>query len=122
MAYKAKKEAPDHKFHVKRGDTVKVISGDNKGKTGTVVRVDRLNSRAVVEGLNMIKKHVKPTAQDPQSGGIIEMEAPIHISNLMVIEPGKNGGATRVGRKLNEAGKLQRYSKKTGNFISDGQA
>lgn len=127
MAYKAKKEAPDHKFHVKRGDTVKVISGDSKGKTGTVVRVDRMNSRAVVEGLNMVKKHVKPTAQDPQSGGIIEMEAPIHISNLMVVEMVKEGKetvakSTRTGRKLNEAGKLQRYSKKTGNFISDGQA
>lgn len=122
MAYKAKQEKPEHKFHVKRGDTVKVISGDSKGKTGTVIKVDRMKSRAVVEGLNMIKKHVKPTAQDPQSGGIIEIEAGIHISNLMVIEPGKNGAASRTGRKLNSDGKLQRYSKKTGNFISDGQA
>ncbi len=127
MAYKKKLVKPEHKFHVKRGDTVKVISGDSKGKTGTIIKVDRDKSRAVVEGLNMIKKHVKPTAQDPQSGGIVEMEAPIHISNLMVVEMVKEGKesvakTTRTGRKVNEAGKLQRYSKKTGNFISDGQA
>lgn len=119
MAYKSKAEKPTHKFTVKRGDTVKVISGDNKGKTGTVVKVDREKYRAVVEGVNMIKKHVKPSAQDPQSGGIIEMEAPIHISNLMVVAESQ---PTRVGRKMNSEGKLQRYSKKTGNFISDGQA
>lgn len=120
MAYNKKSVAPDHKFHVKRGDTVKVLSGDNKGKTGTILTVDRDKFRAVVEGLNMIKKHVKPSAQDPQSGGIIEKEAPIHMSNLMLVEP--KGAATRTGRKENKEGKLQRYSKKTGNFITDGNA
>jgi len=122
MAYTKKSVAPDHKFHVKRGDTVKVLSGDSKGKTGTIIKVDRDKYRAVVEGLNMIKKHVKPTAQDPQSGGIIEKEAPIHLSNLMLVEPGKAGAPTRTGRKENKDGKLQRYSKKTGNFITDGNA
>lgn len=121
MAYKKKLVAPDHTFHVKRGDTVKVLSGDSKGKTGTILTVDRDKFRAVVEGLNMIKKHVKPTAQDPQSGGIIEKEAPIHLSNLALVDPA-NGKTTRTGRKENEVGKLQRYSKKTGNFISDGNA
>ena len=110
------KEKPTFNFHVKRGDTVKVISGDSKGKTGVITKVDRLNQRAIVEGLNLVKRHRKPTAQDPQSGGIIEMEAPIHISNLMLVEPG-TGVATRTGAKANDKGKLQRVSKKTGKFI-----
>ncbi len=114
-------EAPQHKFHIKRGDTVKVVSGDAKGKTGVVLKVDREKYRAIVEGLNLVKRHRKPTAQDPQSGGIIEMEAPIHISNLMLVDPA-TGQATKVGRKLNAEGKLQRYSKKTGQFIKDGNA
>jgi large subunit ribosomal protein L24 len=114
-------EAPQHKFHIKRGDTVKVISGDAKGKTGVVLRIDRIKYRAIVEGLNLVKKHRKPTAQDPQSGGIIEIEAPIHISNLMLVDPA-TGAATRVGRKENAKGKLQRFSKKTGQFIKDGNA
>lgn len=110
------KEKPDFKFHVKRGDTVKVISGDSKGKTGVITKVDRLNQRALIEGINMVKRHRKPTAQDPQSGGIVEMEAPIHISNLMLVEPG-TGQTTRTGRKADDKGKLQRVSKKTGKLI-----
>lgn len=116
-----KAEKPTFKFHIKKGDTVKVISGSNRGKTGRVVEVDREKYRATVEGLNMVKKHTKPTAQDPQSGGIIEKEAPIHISNLMLVDPA-TGEAVKTGRKLNDKGKLQRFNKKTGNFISDATA
>jgi large subunit ribosomal protein L24 len=119
MAYKL--VAPTHKFHIKRGDTVKVLSGDSKGKTGIVVKVDREKYRAYVEGVNMVKKHRKPTAQDPQSGGIIEMEAPIHISNLALVDAA-TGQTAKVGRKANDKGKLQRFNKKTGQFIKDGNA
>lgn len=104
------------KLKLKTGDTVLVISGDAKGKQGAIVSLDREKNTAIVEGLNIVKRHVKPSAQDPQSGGIIEKEAPIHISNLMLVEPG-TGKPTRVGRKLNEKGKLQRFSKSTNKFI-----
>jgi large subunit ribosomal protein L24 len=110
------KEPLKFKFHVKTGDTVKVISGGSKGKQGVVAKVDTTTYRAIVQGVNLVKKHVKPSAQDPQSQGIIEIEASIHISNLMVVEP-KTGQPTRTGRKMNEKGKLQRYSKKTNQFI-----
>ncbi len=104
------------KLKIKVGDTVMAISGDSKGKTGKVVTIDREKNRVIVEGLNMVTKHKKPTPQDPQSGGIEKKEAPIHISNLMVVEE-KTGKPTRIGRKVNAKGKLQRYSKKTQNFI-----
>ncbi len=104
------------KLHIKTGDTVKVISGDDKGKTGKVLAVDKEKSRAFVEGLNMITKHVKPTAAKPQ-GGIEKKEAAIHVSNLMLVDP-KTGEATRTGRKAGENGKLVRYSKKTGEVIN----
>ncbi|MGY6558489.1 MAG: 50S ribosomal protein L24 [Nitritalea sp.] len=104
------------KLHIKTGDTVKVISGDEKGKTGKVIAIDREKSRAKVEGLNMVTKHVKPTASNPQ-GGIEKKEAGIHISNLMLVDP-KTGEATKTGRKRNENGKLVRYSKKTGEVIN----
>lgn len=104
------------KLHIKTGDTVKVISGDEKGKTGKVVSVDKQKNRAIVEGLNMVTKHVKPTAAKPQ-GGIDKKEAAIHISNLMLVDP-KSGEATRTGRKIGENGKLVRYSKKTGEVIN----
>ncbi len=97
-----------------------VIAGDAKGRTGKVVSVDRDKYRAIVEGLNMVTKHTKPTAQNPQAGGISKMEAPIHISNLQLVEP-KTGKPTRVGRRLNDAGKLQRYSKTTKELIPDGK-
>lgn len=103
------------KFHVKTGDTVLVISGNEKGKKGKILKMLTDKQRAIVEGLNIVKKHVKPSAQNPQ-GGIVEKEAGIHISNLMLIDP-KTGEPTRIGRKLNEKGKLQRYSKKTKEFI-----
>lgn len=104
------------KLHIKTGDTVKVLSGDDKGKTGKVLSVNPEKRKAIVEGLNMVTKHVKPTAANPQ-GGIEKKEAAIHISNLMLVDP-KSGEATRTGRKLGENGKLVRYSKKTGEVIN----
>jgi len=103
------------KLHIKKGDMVAVISGNNKGKKGRVLEVIRKTDRAIVEGVNMIKKHTKPNASAPQ-GGIIEKEAPVHISNLMLVDP-KTGKPTRVGRKLNDDGKLVRISKKSGEEI-----
>lgn len=113
MERKTKKQ---QKLHIKTGDIVKVISGDDKGKTGKVLSVDTEKSRAYVEGINMITKHVKPTASKPQ-GGIEKKEAALHISNLMLVDP-KTGEATRTGRKAGENGKLVRYSKKTGEVIN----
>jgi large subunit ribosomal protein L24 len=103
------------KLHVKKGDTVLVLSGNDKGKQGKVMSVDRKSQRAIVEGVRIISKHTRPNAEHPQ-GGIIKQEAPIHISNLMVVD--NSGKPTRVGRKLDEkSGKLVRYSKKTGEII-----
>ena len=103
------------KLHIKKGDMVFVNSGDEKGKTGKVLSVDVEKNRAIVEGLNMVSKHTKPNAKHPQ-GGIIKQEAGIHISNLQVIDPVK-GGATKVGRRVGENGKLVRYAKKSGEEI-----
>ena len=97
------------KLHIKKGDTVYVNSGDDKGKTGRVLEVFPKKERAIVEGINMISKSMKPNAKHPQ-GGIIKMEAPLHISKLNPLDP-KTGKPTRVGRKLNEAGKLVRIAK-----------
>ena len=104
------------KIHIKKGDTVVQIAGKivDNNNTGKVLRVYTKTYRAVVEGWNIISRHTKPSASNP-NGGIIKREAPIHISNLMLLD-GKT--ATRVGRKENEKGKLQRYSVKTGEFIS----
>lgn len=104
------------KFHVKTGDTVKVIAGNEKGKSGKVLKVLKEKSRVVVEGVNIVSKHIKPSATNP-NGGIEKVEAGIHISNVAVIDP-SNNETTKIGRKLNEKGKLQRYSKKTGEFIA----
>ncbi len=104
------------KLHIKKGDTVKVLAGNSKGQEGKVIEVLIAKSRALVEGLNMVSKHSKPNAASPQ-GGIVKQEAPLHISNLMVVDP-KSGEATRVGRKIEEkSGKLVRYSKKSGEII-----
>ena len=103
------------KLHIKKGDTVIVNAGDNKGQTGKVVKVLVSKNRAVVEGVNMVSKSQKPRAKNPQ-GGIVKVEAPIHISNLNVVDP-KTGKATRIGRRLNENGKLVRYAKKSGEEI-----
>ena len=104
------------KLHVKKGDTVKVLSGNSKGQEGKVIEVLIARSRAIVEGVNMVSKHSKPNAANLQ-GGITKMEASIHISNIMVVDP-KSGDATRIGRKLDDkSGKLVRYSKKSGEII-----
>ncbi|MBQ0020030.1 MAG: 50S ribosomal protein L24 [Bacteroidales bacterium] len=103
------------KLHIKKGDTVYVNAGDNKGQTGKVLKVFVKEQRALVEGVNMVSKSQKPSAQNPQ-GGIVKMEAPIQISNLNVVDP-KTGKATRIGRKLNADGKLVRYAKKSGEEI-----
>ena len=103
------------KLHIKKGDTVVVITGNNKGQKGRVLEVIRKTDRAIVEGVNMIKKHTKPNAATPQ-GGIIEKEAPVHISNLMLFDA-KAGVATRIGRRLNDKGKLVRFSKNSGEEI-----
>lgn len=101
------------KLHIKVGDTVKVLSGESRGQEGKILVIDKKKDRATVEGLNIIKRHTKPSASDPQ-GGIVEKESGIHISNLMVVH---NGVASRVGRKMNDKGKLVRYSKKSGEEI-----
>lgn len=101
------------KLHIKVGDTVKVLAGEARGQEGKVVVIDRKKDRAIVEGLNMVKKHVKPNAANPQ-GGIVEKEAGLHISNLMLVQ---NGQSTRVGRQKNNDGKLVRIAKKTGEEI-----
>ena len=102
------------KLHIKKGDTVKVLSGADNGKTGKITSVDREKGRAFVEGINLVSKHAKPSASNPQ-GGIVKREASVHISNLMVVD--SKGQASRTGRKLNKDGKLVRYSKKSGEVL-----
>ena len=102
------------KLKIKTGDTVKVIAGDHKGEEGKVVKVFIDKNRAIVEGVNMISKHTKPSAENPQ-GGIQKKEAPIHISNLSLIDP-KSGEATRVGYRM-EDGKKVRFTKKSNQVI-----
>ena len=104
------------KLHIKKGDTVFVNTGKDKGKTGTVLRIIVDKQRAVVEGVNIVKKSTKPSAAHPQ-GGIIEQEAPIAISNLNVVDP-KTGKPTRIGRRIGANGKLVRYAKKSGEVLS----
>ncbi len=103
------------KLHVKKGDTVILIAGESKGQKGRILEVDRRKERAIVEGINMVSKHTKPNAKAPQ-GGIIKQEAPVHISNLMLIDPA-SGKPTRIGKRLNDKNKLVRYSKKSGEEI-----
>ena len=104
-----------NKFHIRKGDTVFVNAGEDKGKTGKVIRVITEKKRAVVEGVNIVSKNQKPNAKYPQ-GGIMKMEAPIHISNLNVIDPA-SGKPTRIGHRKNEEGKTIRYAKKSGEEI-----
>lgn len=103
------------KFHIKKGDKVKVTTGEDKGATGTVIQMLPHANKALVEGVNVVKKHQKPSASNPD-GGITEQEAPVHLSNLMFIDP-KSGEPTRIGRKKDENGKLVRYSKKSQEII-----
>jgi large subunit ribosomal protein L24 len=99
---------------VKKGDLVVVTTGDSKGKQGRIVEVNRDNDRVVVEGVNLVKKHRKPSAQNPQ-GGIESIAAGINISNVKVVDA--KGNATRVGRRRNADGKLERFSKKSGETL-----
>jgi large subunit ribosomal protein L24 len=103
------------KLHIKKGDTVIVITGESKGQKGRVLEIKRDKNRAIVEGVNLVSKHTKPNAKAPQ-GGSIKKEAAVHISNLMLVDP-TTGKPTRVGRKLNDSNKLVRYSKKSGEEI-----
>jgi large subunit ribosomal protein L24 len=103
------------KLKIRKGDLVQVIAGDSKGKQGKVTQVLISANRAVVEGTNLVSRHTKPNAANP-NGGIIKKEAPIHISNLAFVDP-KTGKPTRVGRKLNSEGKLVRVAKKSGEEI-----
>jgi large subunit ribosomal protein L24 len=105
------------KFKIKRGDRVVVISGRDKGKTGEVLRVLRGDGRAVVQGVNMMMKHQRPTQTSP--GGINELEAPIQISNLAIADP-KDGSPTRVGYRFLEDGSKVRYAKRSGEVIDSG--
>ena len=110
-----KQNAKPAKLKIRKGDLVQVIAGDSKGSQGKVLEVIIEKSRVIVEGANMVSKHTKPNAANP-NGGIVKKEAAIHISNLMLVDP-KTGAATRVGKKRNEAGKLVRIAKKSGEEI-----
>jgi large subunit ribosomal protein L24 len=103
------------KIHIKKGDTVIILTGESRNQKGRVLEVDRIKEKAIVEGVNMVSKHTKPNAKSPQ-GGIIKKEAPVHISNLMLVDPA-SGKPTRTGRRLNDKNKLVRYSKKSGEEI-----
>jgi len=103
------------KLHIRKGDTVKVLSGNDKNKTGEVKLVNLKERTAIVDGVNMVTKHRKPDADNP-NGSIVKLESPIRVSKLQVVV---NGEPTRIGRKLNDNGKLQRFSKKTGDFINN---
>jgi large subunit ribosomal protein L24 len=111
----SKKNTKPTKLKIRKGDLVKVIAGDSKDSQGKIVEIIIDKNRAIVEGVNMISKHTKPNAANP-NGGIVKQEAAIHISNLALVEP-STGKTTRVGRKLNDAGKLVRVSKKSGEEI-----
>ena len=102
------------KLHVKKGDNVLVIAGTQKGKKGTVLSVDVEKQRAIVDGVNLVSKHARPSTENPK-GGIVKKAAGVHISNLMVCD--KDGKPSRIGRKKDDNGKSIRYSKKTGEEI-----
>ncbi len=103
------------KLHIRKGDEVIVLAGDDKGRKGKVLKVLVAKQRALVEGVNMVSKSMKPSAKNPQ-GGIVKQEAPIHVSNLSLIDP-KSGKATRVGMKKTDDGKKVRVAKKSGEVI-----
>ena len=102
------------KLHVKTGDTVKVIAGDDRGKTGRIIAVDIDKQRVTIEGLNLVTKHAKPSAKNPQ-GGISQIEAPVHASNVALVNA--KGETFKAGRRKNSEGRSERYSKKTGEVI-----
>ena len=102
------------RFRLKKGDDVVVISGSDKGKTGSILRVIRSEDRVIVDGINMVKRHTRPSQAQP--GGIVNKEAPIHISNVALADP-KDGSATRVGYKFLEDGRKVRFAKQSGEVI-----
>ena len=103
------------KIHIKKGDNVYVLAGEDRGKTGRVLSVLRTKGRAIVEGVNYVTKATKPSAKNPQ-GGLVKMEAPINLSNIALVDP-KSGKPTRVGYRIDDNGKKVRYSKKSGQEI-----
>lgn len=103
------------RLHVKTGDTVIVITGKDKGKKGRILQAIPAKGRVIVEGVNFVKKHSKPSQANPQ-GGIVEKEAAIDASNVMLVDP-KSGAATRVGYKVLDNGKKVRVAKKSGEVI-----
>ncbi|MCA1751649.1 MAG: 50S ribosomal protein L24 [Cryomorphaceae bacterium] len=103
------------KIHIRKDDLVEITSGEHKGQTGKVVSVDREKYRAIVEGLNMVSKHTKPSAGNPQ-GGIVKKEAPVHISNLLLVNA-KTGKGEKIGRKRDAEGNSVRYFKKSGEQV-----
>ncbi len=103
------------KLHIKKGDQVYILAGEDRGKQGRVLTVQASKSRAIVEGINIVTKATKPSAAHPQ-GGLVKLEAPVHISNLALIDP-KTGKPTRVGFRKDENGKTVRYAKKSGQEI-----
>lgn len=108
-------KSSNHKIHVKKGDTVIVISGKDKGKKGRVLQAYPKEGRVLIEGVNLVKKHTRPSQANPQ-GGIVTQEAPIHSSNVMLVDP-KTGAPTRVGHKVLTNGKKVRIAKKSGEVI-----
>ena len=106
----------NNKLKIKKGDSVIVISGNYKGKSGRVLEIIRKDNKAIVEGINIVSKHTKPTTDTPQ-GGITKKEAPIHLSNLMLLDP-KSGKPTRVGYKTVD-GKKVRFAKKSNEVIGE---
>lgn len=115
MAKKAKATSHNNKLRIKKEDTVMVISGKDKGKKGRVIAAFPRENRVLVEGVNMVKKHQKPSMQN-QQGGIVTQEAPIHASNVMIVDP-KTGEPTRIGYKVLDNGKKVRIAKKSGQQI-----
>ncbi|MDA3871006.1 MAG: 50S ribosomal protein L24 [Candidatus Marinimicrobia bacterium] len=104
-------------MHIKKNDIVKILSGKDKGKTGKVLKVFLKSNRIIVEGVNLVKRHTKPSQQN-QQGGIIEKEGTVNASNAMLVI---NGEASRTGKKFLDDGKKVRYSKKTGEMVSEGK-
>jgi len=107
------------KLKIRKGDRVRVIAGDDKKKEGRVLEVFPEKNRAIVEGINMVTKHQKPSAGKPE-GGIKKTEAAVNVSNLVLLDP-SSGQPTRVGRKANDKGVLQRFAKKSGAFINESK-
>ncbi|ARU61076.1 50S ribosomal protein L24 [Tumebacillus avium] len=103
------------KLHVKKGDQVVVLTGKDKGKKGRILEAYPSEQRVLIEGVNIVKRHTKPNATN-QQGGIIEKEAPIHVSNVAIVDP-KTGGATRIGKKILNDGTKVRYAKKSGETL-----